>query len=694
LTAAPEGGVAPAGAPSNNSLLVNWIGLNAAATDVVPNGNGVILTGSDNTLDGNRVSGNTGLGVWLLDADNNNLSQNGVGLKTNNLMGAGNGSHGIQLTNANGNRIGYSRTTGNAIISNGGNGVFVESGTGNTIRFNSIWENAGLGIDLVPAGVNPDDPQDTDAGANDGPNYPFLTGATRTGDTQTVTGALNSTPNQTFTIDFYQTEGCPPSGVGTGAHYSGAATITTDGNGDATFSVHPEYNIGTLQIVATATDSDGNTSEFSPCRAVTNGNAGVIQFTQTGYSINEGGGAAIITVARTGGSDGVVYANFSTSDGAATAGSDYTTVMQTISYGDGETGTKIISIPVTDDNVDEGDETVNLSLSGTTLDSAPPPGATIQFTSTLTIMDNEAAPTPTPTPTSTTIAIVVSPASVTGSKSSVATVTLPQSAPAKGAKVLLSSSDTSAATVPASVTVAAGATAKTFTVTTKAVPSLKDVLVTATYQDQSAQAHLTVLPPVLDSLALKPATITYPCQSSTGTIGLNAKAPAGGVVINLTNTNSGAQVPGSVTVPEGATSATFTIIPLSVSGKSTGAVTALPADSNFGTTAFTRSLTVMPNRPTSLTMPTSVTGPATVTATVSVACPAPAGGQVLAVSTSKASVAQPVDDSGNAITSVIIPEGQTQATFKVSAADVNTMKKVTIRATFGGFSKGVTLTVN
>jgi hypothetical protein len=310
----------------------------------------------------------------------------------------------------------------------------------------------------------------------------------------------------------------------------------------------------------------------------------------------------------------------------------------------------------------------------------------------VSILLRDCALTPTPTPA--TFTLSASPDSVTGTKPSVATVTLAQPAPFKGAKVLLSSSDTSAATVPTSITVTAGAATKTFKVATKAVPSPKDVLITATYQGQSAQAHLAVLPPTLTSLVLRPATIIYPCQSSTGTVRLSAKAPAGGVVVNLMNTNLGAQVPSSVPVPEGTTSATFSISPLSVSGKSTGAVTALPADSNFGAMAFTKPLMVLPNRPTSLTMPTSVTGPATVTATVSVACPAPAGGQVLAVSTNKASVAQPVDDSGNAITSVIIPEGQTQATFKVSAADLSAAKTVTIKATFSGLSKSVTMTVN
>jgi len=240
----------------------------------------------------------------------------------------------------------------NAIVSNGGDGIFVESGTENTFQANSIWENAGLGIDLAPDGFNANDPQDADTGANNRQNYPLLTGAIRTGSTQTVGGTLNSTPDRSFTIDFYQTEGYPPSGVGTGAHYSGAVTVTTDGNGDATFSVHPEFNIGTLQVVATATDADGNTSEFSPCHPVTHCTPGQIQFT----------------------------------------GAAYTATSATVSYADGETGTKTVIIPITNDSLYEGSETVNLTLTATTLDTPPAQGAPVQFAAALTITDDDVPP--------------------------------------------------------------------------------------------------------------------------------------------------------------------------------------------------------------------------------------------------------------------------------------------------------------
>jgi hypothetical protein len=63
------------------------------------------------------------------------------------------------------------------------------------------------------------------------------------------------------------------------------------------------------------------------------------------------------------------------------------------------------------------------------------------------------------------------------------------------------------------------------------------------------------------SLALSPTTITGGSgAASTGTVTLNAPAPAGGVVVTLSSSNFelASMVP-SITVPEGATSATFTV---------------------------------------------------------------------------------------------------------------------------------------
>ena len=116
--------------------------------------------------------------------------------------------------------------------------------------------------------------------------------------------------------------------------------------------------------------------------------AGTLQFSAATYSVAENGGNATITVTRTGGSAGAVGVSFATSNGTATAGQDYTATSQTVSFGNGDTANKTVSIPILDDTAVEGNETVNLAL------TAPTGGATLGSPSTavLTITDNDAAP--------------------------------------------------------------------------------------------------------------------------------------------------------------------------------------------------------------------------------------------------------------------------------------------------------------
>jgi hypothetical protein len=92
-------------------------------------------------------------------------------------------------------------------------------------------------------------------------------------------------------------------------------------------------------------------------------------------------------------------------------------------------------------------------------------------------------------------AIALNPSSVNGGSPSTGTVTLSGPAPSGGATVSLSSGNTAAATVPASVTVAAGATSATFTVSTSAVTTSTPVTLSASYAGATKMASLTVNPP-------------------------------------------------------------------------------------------------------------------------------------------------------------------------------------------------------
>jgi hypothetical protein len=153
--------------------------------------------------------------------------------------------------------------------------IFGLSTMNNSVLSNSIHDNGGLGIDLGDDSVSPNDPGDMDDGPNLLQNFPVLSSAVSTGGTTTISGTLNSLPQTAFRIEFFSNEACDPSGFGEGASPLGSADVTTDPAGNASFTL-PASLAPRQLVTATATDPDGNTSEFSPCQAEVVGPAGSI----------------------------------------------------------------------------------------------------------------------------------------------------------------------------------------------------------------------------------------------------------------------------------------------------------------------------------------------------------------------------------------------------------------------------------
>jgi hypothetical protein len=126
-------------------------------------------------------------------------------------------------------------------------------------------------------------------------------------------------------------------------------------------------------------------------------------------------------------------------------------------------------------------------------------------------------------------AVSVSPTNVTGGTSAQGTVTLTAAASSGGAVVSLSSSNTGAAGVPASVTVAAGATSATFTATTSSVGASTPVTITAAYTGVTRTAILTVNPPS------QAATLTV---TATGRSGERVTSSPAGISVPVGSTGS------------------------------------------------------------------------------------------------------------------------------------------------------------
>jgi len=117
----------------------------------------------------------------------------------------------------------------------------------------------------------------------------------------------------------------------------------------------------------------------------------LLQFSSPTFSVDEGGGSALITVNRTRFNHPDISVQVNVTGGTATAGADFGTFSQTLSWADGEMGPRTLRIPIANDRLAEGPETIKLSLSN------PTNGSSIGSigTATLTIRDDDtAAPRP------------------------------------------------------------------------------------------------------------------------------------------------------------------------------------------------------------------------------------------------------------------------------------------------------------
>lgn len=193
-----------------------------------------------------------------------------IGTNTAGTAASANGGAGVHLINANNIVVGGpTGNVNNVIAFNTGRGVWVESGSGNTIDPNSIHSNGGVGIDLGVDGVTANDSGDGDSGANALQNYPVLTSIVTSngGASGTMNGTLNSTANTTFRLEFFGNTACDTTNFGEGELFIATQNVTTDGAGNVAFAVPSAVSfVGKTFIAGTATNlTTGNTSEFSAC---------------------------------------------------------------------------------------------------------------------------------------------------------------------------------------------------------------------------------------------------------------------------------------------------------------------------------------------------------------------------------------------------------------------------------------------
>lgn len=263
------------------------------------------------------------------------------------------------------------------------------------------------------------------------------------------------------------------------------------------------------------------------------------------------------------------------------------------------------------------------------------------------------------------------------------TVVLDGNAPTGGAVVSLSlaaASPTGIIAVPASVSIPAGSLSASFAITVVNQNFTGNVTLVARYAGTTVSGTLAVrptLPPTLGGIAQLCGG-----QTTTDTIILREPAPPGGGLVLLHPDSTAVTVPASVTVPAGASSASFA---LSITQPATTQTVHLSA-TYYGIASNTVTFTVLPAAAVRLSLsPSSVVGAGSSTATVSLcAAAAPPGAAVtLASNSTVASVPA----------SVTVPAGSTSASVAVSTTVVTTQRTATITASYRGASASANLLV-
>jgi len=266
------------------------------------------------------------------------------------------------------------------------------------------------------------------------------------------------------------------------------------------------------------------------------------------------------------------------------------------------------------------------------------------------------------------------------------TITLSRPASASGFVIPLNNTNVGAGSVsPMTVTIAPGSNIGTFTVQTNGVSTTQNMTIRANKTGyNAAEATLQVRALAFD-LALTPSRVPGGA-ASTGRITLRngEVAPAGGLRFTLTSSDpTVASLPTSLTIPAGATTATFNI---STSLVSIDRLIRITAASPSGV-SDTRNLIVDAPRMTALSVsPNNLLGGQTANGTITLSSPAPAGGLQIRLTSNVSAVVVPA--------TVTVPGGATSVNFVVGTAPVSGRVTATLTARRDDDVRTTTVTVN
>jgi hypothetical protein len=172
--------------------------------------------------------------------------------------------------------------------------------------------------------------------------------------------------------------------------------LSTNSAGTSSANLGSEYPVISADgrfvfYESSATDMVPNSiSGYNIFAVAVNGRA---QFEAATQVVNEADGTATISITRSGNTSGAATVRYTTSNGSATAAADYSATSGSLAFADGETS-KTITVPILDDEMDEANETVSLTINDfmasgdaagslsmmvlTITDNDPPPSISIE----------------------------------------------------------------------------------------------------------------------------------------------------------------------------------------------------------------------------------------------------------------------------------------------------------------------------
>ncbi len=252
-----------------NSIEGNYIGTDVTGTAAIGNlwagiyfyeGGNSNTVGGTSSGQGNLISGNSHHGIRIEKSTGNILEGNLVGTTISGESDLGNGADGIYiLDDSHSNTIGGTDPgAGNIIAFNEQAGIRAKSGHDNAFICNPIFSNAELGIDLGGSGVTANDPDDPDPGANKLQNFPEIISISIVDSKLEVTYIVPSLPANSaypLSIEFFVAKEDQGETLLDLHHYHSPDTVTVTIESETPFLLSDS-------LIATATDADGNTSEF------------------------------------------------------------------------------------------------------------------------------------------------------------------------------------------------------------------------------------------------------------------------------------------------------------------------------------------------------------------------------------------------------------------------------------------------